>query len=76
MKNELSIPMDKNYYKKMSFLMPLIVLMGANRAWNSLQNGDSLLSMNLWLLMTLISLVIMVRVLLKNLRCSTCFFIK
>lgn len=66
MKNELSIPMDKNYYKKMSFLMPLIVLMGANRAWNSLQSGDSLLSMNLWLLMTLISLVIMVRVLLKT----------
>lgn len=65
MAKELRIPQDKNYYTKMSFLMPFVVAMGTMRAYSNIRSGESLLSMNFWVIVSLISIVVFVRVLIR-----------
>lgn len=61
---EIIVSKDKSYYRNMAILLPFLLYLGGSRAYQALQaNGIDWLSMNLWLLISLITLVVLIRVL-------------
>lgn len=65
MKLPVTVKMDKRYFRNMALLYPVILWLGGRKAYAAATAGTDWISMNFWLLVTLVFFVFFVRTMRK-----------
>jgi hypothetical protein len=65
MKLPIIVKMDKRYFRNMALLYPVVLWLGGRKAYMAVTGGTDWISMNVWLLLTLILFVFFIRTVRK-----------